>query len=334
MNLKIDHDILIAYLNGELDVVEKEAVESWMQTSDDNRKLVEQLYYTMFVSERIEVMNSIDVEASLNNLKKQIRERGRSSTGKPLSFYIRKAAIAAAFIGVLLMGSIFLRQVSMSYSNPFIITTNLGERAQATLPDGSKVWIGSCSKLEYYTSVFAKERKVNLIGEAYFEVKNDRNKPFIVNSNEMRTEVLGTKFNIKANADEQFVIATLLEGSIKISATENSEDDVIMKPKNQLKFDRRTKKSNLYICPTAEEYISWINGKLHFDQTSLKDISISLERYYNVEIIIKSDRLKQELFTCDFDTKENIYQILSVLKMTNKFDYKVNNRTIEIIEKK
>lgn len=334
MNTKPNDKTLVAYLNGELEDSEKQQVEEWMFSSEENKKQIEQLYYIMFVSDRISVINNINVDQSLDKLKKQIREKERKTNKRPPFYYMKRVAVAAIFIGLLLTGNIFYKHISESLSAPYSITTGLGERAQTTLPDGTRIWVGACSKLEYYTPLLSKERKVNLTGEAYFEVKNKNNAPFIVNSNEMRTEVLGTKFNIRANSDEQFIVATLLEGSIRISSIDKSEKDVIMKPMHQLLFDRTTGDSRLYTCSAAEEYIGWINGNLHFDRTSLENIAISLERYYNVDIVINSENLKKEIFTCDFDTKENIYQILSVLKMTNKFDYKVNNRTIEIIEKK
>jgi ferric-dicitrate binding protein FerR (iron transport regulator) len=106
-----------------------------------------------------------------------------------------------------------------------------------------------------------------------------------------------------------------------------------MKPNEQLRFNRETNQSEWYACPAAKEYIGWIDGKLHFERAPLGEIAASLERYYNVTITILSEKLRNEKFTCDFETTENIYQIFSVLKLTNTFDYKINNRHIELLER-
>jgi ferric-dicitrate binding protein FerR (iron transport regulator) len=175
---------------------------------------------------------------------------------------------------------------------------------------------------------------VTLSGEAYFEVEKDRSHPFVVRSNDLQITVLGTRFNIRSNDDDPFITTTLLEGEIKVTATAWGIDkEIVMKPNEQLRFNREGNQRELYVCPTAEEYIDWINGKLHFENAPLSEIAAGLERYYNVDITISSEKLRNEKFTCDFETTENIYQIFSILKLTNTFDYKINNRHIEIAER-
>lgn len=343
MNIEINEDILINYLNGNLSIADRNVVESWYIESKDNQKILEQLYFTLFVSDRLGAMNSIDVDKSLREFKRRLRAKENISEesivddieeSKARKFHYSRYVAAAIFIGVLFAGGLTVDRVMKKMAAPFIVMTNLGERAQVSLPDGTKVWLNACSRVEYKSSLFSNERNVTMDGEAYFEVKKDKNAPFIVNSNGILTHVLGTKFNIRANADEQYVIATLLEGSILVTSSQLDEQGVKMKPDQQLRLDTKTGKCTLKDCSLSEDYIGWISGTLHFEQATLGEIALSLERYYNVSILFKNERIKQERFTCDFETNENIHQILSILKLTDKFDYKIDKRNILIFSKK
>jgi ferric-dicitrate binding protein FerR (iron transport regulator) len=155
----------------------------------------------------------------------------------------------------------------------------------------------------------------------------------VVRSNDLQITVSGTRFNIRSNNDDSFITTTLLEGEIKVTTAAWGNEEIVMQPNEQLRFNRENAQRELYVCPLVTEYISWINGKLHFEGAPLNEIAASLERYYNVDIIISSEALRNKKFTCDFETTENIYQIFSVLKLTNTFDYKVNNRHIELSER-
>jgi ferric-dicitrate binding protein FerR (iron transport regulator) len=333
MKKKTSEEQLIAYLIGTLPESECKDVEDWYMASDDNQKLLEQLYFTLFVGDRAYTFNQVDTDKSFRELQARIKANWkRHVAGRKYMRYGWRIAVAAAavFAGLLIFNGVKVMDAS---SKPFTIVTNISERAQTILPDGSKVWVGACSKVEYYAPLFfTKERKVHLTGEAYFEVEKDDEHPFIVNSDKLQITVVGTKFNIRSNKDDKFITTTLLEGSIRVTSPEWDGKEIIMKPLEQLRFNQENSQRELYTCPTAEEYVGWINGKLHFEQAPLSEIVACLERYYNIDITITGEKLKQEKFTCDFETTENIYQIFSVLKLTNKFSYKVNIRQIEILE--
>lgn len=326
-------EILIAYLCNTLHETARQEVEAWYLASKDNQTLLEQLYFTLFVGDRLQAYNQIDVEQSFLELQEKIKKKNTGKRRMKYGWRIAKLAAAAVFAGMIVLNGIYMMK---TLSKPFTIVTNLGERVQAILPDGSKIWVGACSTLEYYNPLpfFAStEREVYLSGEAYFEVEKDEIHPFVVRSNDLQVTVSGTRFNIRSNNDDPFITTTLLEGEIKVTATAWGDKEIVMKPSEQLRFNRETNESEWYACPAATEYIGWINGKLHFEGAPLGEIAASLERYYNVDIIISSEKLRNEKFTCDFETTENIYQIFSILKLTNTFDYKINNRHIELSER-
>jgi ferric-dicitrate binding protein FerR (iron transport regulator) len=326
-------EILIAYLQHTLHETACKEVEAWYLASKENQTLLEQLYFTLFVGDRLHAYNQADAERSFLELKEKVRKQHAGKRRVKYGWRIAMRAAAAVCAGMLVLNGF---QMMKTLSKPFTIVTNLGERVQTILPDGSKIWVGACSKLEYYNPFpfFAsKERAVYLSGEAYFEVEKDKTHPFVVHSNDLQIIVLGTRFNIRSNSDDLFITTTLLEGEIKVTTPAWGDKEIVMTPNEQLRFNRETNQSEWYACPSAQEYIEWIDGKLHFEGASLGEIAASLERYYNVTITIPSEKLRNEKFTCDFETTENIYQIFSVLELTNTFDYKINNRHIELSER-
>jgi ferric-dicitrate binding protein FerR (iron transport regulator) len=330
----MNNERLIAYLTGTLHEKERKEVETWYLASEDNQQLLEQTYFTLFVGHCAHAYNQIDVNKSFLELKERIR-RNRRKTAPVRRFlkYGWRVAVASAAVlaGIVVLNGL---RIMESTSRPLTIVTNLGERAQTILPDGSKVWIGACSRVAYYPpSFFTKERRVFLTGEAYFEVAKNEQQPFIVNSNnKLHVTVIGTKFNIRSNEDDRYITATLLEGALRITAPEWNGKEIIMNSQEQLRFNQETSQSTWYACPTADECIGWVYGKLHFEQAPLNEIVTCLERYYNIDITIIGEKLQHEKFTCDFETTENIYQIISILKMTNKFNCTIQNRQVKIAE--
>lgn len=187
----MDETILVNYLQGECNDEEAARVEAWCEEGPENRKTLEQLYYTLFVGERIAVMNTVDTEASLDQFKSAIREKEKKAKRKSISIrWGRYATVAAAFLtGLVFAGGIAWGLLSNKLSDYEVITA-AGQRAQTVLPDGSKVWLNASSKIVYHNSLWSSDRQIDLSGEAYFEVSHDKHAPFIVNSKQIKTCVL------------------------------------------------------------------------------------------------------------------------------------------------
>lgn len=330
--MDINEGTLVEYLRGNLDEKACNSIEKWCDESPDNRKLLEQVYYTLFLSDRVAVMDNIDVDKSLSDFKTHLAKSNKASKGKKINtkriHRYKAIAMAAIFAGILFGAGFVGMKIAKSQSQSFAIMTKSGQRAQAVLPDGTKVWLNTDSKIEYRTSFFSSERNVNLHGEAYFEVAKDKHSPFIVDSKNIKTKVLGTKFNICANRNDEWITATLMEGSILVTAP--GINDVKMKPEQQLRINTQTMKPQLLACLHPDDYIGWIHGKLHFKEATLKEITRTLTKYYKVNIIFADEKLQEQKFTCDFDLSDSIHQILSLLSLTNKFDYRMSEKGIII----
>lgn len=167
------------------------------------------------------------------------------------------------------------------------ISTPKGRQFQLILPDGTKVWLNAASSLKYPTRFSGKERKVEIKGEAYFEVTKNAAAPFnVVINNETTVKVLGTHFNINAYSDEPAIRTTLLEGAVKIVKREtakNNELTAVLKPGEQAVLAAH---SPLTIdhSPNIEKVMAWKNGVFNFEEATLQEVMHQLERWYDIEV--------------------------------------------------
>lgn len=205
--------------------------------------------------------------------------------------------------------------------------TPRGGQFQLLLPDGTKVWLNAVSRLKYPVDFTASnERRVELSGEAYFEVAHNKARPFRVVTNRQVVEVLGTHFNVNAYADEPNTKTTLLEGSVKVSGGANS---AILKPGQEANLTDNFKISDV----DTEEAIAWKNGYFRFDDEKLETIMRKVSRWYNVEVIYLDNDVKDDLFAAVTTRFANISTLLKIMEQTGDASFRVEGSKI-IISKK
>ncbi len=154
-----------------------------------------------------------------------------------------------------------------------------------TLADGTKIWLNSESTLRYPTYFSGTDRKVQITGEAYFEVAHDSKHPFIVLKGNTEVTVLGTRFNINSYKEEPAVKITLLEG--KVSVKHNKESALLI-PGQQAAINRSNEKITVSDDIDTEDAIAWLNGQFVLDGTQLTSLMDQIGRWYNVEVVYKS----------------------------------------------
>ena len=319
--------ILIDYLKGLLSHEQRDKVEDWYNQSADNKKKLEDLYFLLFVSDRLNTIEGIDENKAFTQFKEKLKQRAPI---RKTSLLKRAMAIAAIFLGLFFMSSTITLFLLDRSPQQMTVATQLGERAKVTLPDGTTVWLNACSNIEYSKSLLSRKRNVALNGEGYFEVASKKRSPFVVSNKTSEIEVLGTKFNVKCNDDEDFIAASLLEGSILFS--EQQDDlEVVLKPGEEILYDRLNNKYSVHPINSNEDITGWINGKIVFTNSTLEEIAKKLERHYNVKISFTDDMVKKERFNADFEASDNIYQIISLLEATKKFKYQLHTNDREII---
>jgi len=206
------------------------------------------------------------------------------------------------------------------------ITTPRGGEYTVILPDGSKVSLNSASSLTYPAAFTGGERKVELTGEAYFEVAHNPAKPFKVSSNGQTVEVLGTHFNINAYSDERAIKTTLLEGAVKIS---KGSRIAVLKPGQQAQISNNELNPEININSNVdlEEAVAWKNGLFVFDGDNIQHIMRMLSRWYDVEVVY-SGAIQDDPFGGSVSRFENVSEVLKILQLTGKVHFKIEGRKI------
>jgi ferric-dicitrate binding protein FerR (iron transport regulator) len=195
-----------------------------------------------------------------------------------------------------------------------------GTKTKVVLSDGSTIWLNGDSKLVYPEKFKKAKREISFEGEGVFEVAKDRRKPFIVNLGDSKVEVLGTIFNIDTKTDD-IIEATLIEGSIAFYTGDKDVPSVVMKPDEQIVYEKKTNKLLLKEVK-GENYMSWINNNFRFEDEPIYSIAEQLERGFGVKINIKNDRLGQMKITGTFNHEETLDEILSIIQITTSLRWK------------
>ena len=213
------------------------------------------------------------------------------------------------------------------------ISTPRGGQYHVVLPDGSKVWLNASSSLRFPTAFTGKERRVQLTGEAYFEVAKNKSMPFIANVNNTEVEVLGTHFNINAYNDESTVKTTLLEGSVKVRSEVGSgkleaQTTAILKPGEQAVI---VKNSSLIIdhSPDIEQTMAWKNGMFQFNQTDIPAIMRQVSRWYDVEIAYEG-ALPVRYFSGEIPRDVPLSKMLQLLELS-EVHFKMEGQKIIVL---
>jgi len=225
------------------------------------------------------------------------------------------------------------------------LSTNRGEQYQLRLPDGTKVWLNAASSITYPTTLNGQEdRKVELSGEAYFEVSTlkvksgklkEQRVPFIVKTvsplgdgRGQEVEVLGTHFNISSYNDEPQIKTTLLEGSVKVLNLK-SKVSGLLKPGQQSVIQASNNLIRI-IAADADEAISWKNGDFYFENERLESIMKKVSRWYNVDVEFQDQSKKDVAFGGYISRFSNISKVLKMLELTGLAKFTVTNNKVVV----
>jgi transmembrane sensor len=192
------------------------------------------------------------------------------------------------------------------------------------LADGSKVWLNAASTLKYPIAFVGNERKVEVTGEAYFEVSHDAAKPFIVTKGETSVQVLGTHFNVNGYDDETALNVTLLEGSVKVS---KGNESVLISPGQQAAIadSRFTIHNNIDL----DEVMAWKNGLFSYKGADIETIMRQVSRWYNVDVVF--DKPISEKFYAQVSRNTDVSNLLKMLEATRAVHFVIEGRTIKVM---
>lgn len=214
-----------------------------------------------------------------------------------------------------------------SVDNAFnLIETPRGGQYEVELADGTHVWLNSATSLKYPANFAGGERKVELSGEAYFEVAKDPSRPFRVMVNGVAVQVLGTHFNVMGYKDEKTIKTTLLEGSVRLSV---NGKDAILKPGEQGLLN--ASQNGFEVAPVdVDDVVAWKNGLFAFNNEDIQTIMRRISRWYDVDVIFP-EHFRRKNFGGSVSRFDDVSEVLKSLELTNSVHFKIEGRRIFVM---
>lgn len=333
--LEIFEELMLDYLAGTL-------------SKDDERKLLHFLKSDVLYRQRYEEMArtraksfisrfekekwaNYDVLSAKLGLKKDV-EKTRISLWRTFS---RAAAVVLLVLTTSVAAFYIYRDIAdASHAGALCqMEVPLGSQTKLILPDGTTVTLNSGSVLKYDPAFMRKKnREVYLVGEGYFEVQKNPEKPFIVHADEINVKVLGTIFNIRSYPEDSSIEVSLLEGKVNVFSKSETNGNVILAPDEQLTYDKKSGKMYHHYADVSQAS-QWTTGRLSFVNVSVPEIMKSIERKYGVRIVIHSKHMDQEHFSGSFSPELTIEEILDYIDVDNKYSWNRNGNVITITDK-
>ncbi|GAB2806258.1 FecR family protein [Ferruginibacter profundus] len=265
--------------------------------------------------------------------------------------WYRIAAVAAAVAIILfsiLPGGNKINKAAKPAENT--VSTKAGSKSKIQLPDGTQVWLNADSKIEYNENFNVRLREVKLTGEAFFDVVKNKEKPFIIHTTQMDVKVLGTAFNVRSYPEEATTETALLRGAVEVSLHNNPEKKYYLKPNDKLVLNNNitavadnaaaqqdsadkqlVKMKKVHIDKNENDITEtmWVKNKLAFDNELLEKILAETERWYNVDIELKNEKVKSFRFTSVFENKP-LTDVLEALCLAAHLHYQVKGAHVTI----
>ena len=209
-----------------------------------------------------------------------------------------------------------------------------GEKFKIKLSDGTLVWMnsGTTFKFPQQFGTASKTREVEVIGEAYFEVAENKQKPFIVNTPSVRVKVLGTHFNVSSYANDTRTETTLMEGEVDVFKGSQKTNPLKLRPNQQAVFQKSSKSLERNTVK-ASDFNSWIDNILRVDGLSFLEMKKKLERRYNVTITNEIENLWDNRYRGEFQD-ESLTETLKTIALSSHFDFEVDGKQVIIFKKK
>jgi ferric-dicitrate binding protein FerR (iron transport regulator) len=359
-------ELFVKYLKNECTHEELSKILGWLK-DPANGKTIEQLIQEDWSNFDTQEINISSNKTSFETLKQRIAEiqKGSIKTNQHNIGRIVLRIAASLLLPVAIGWATFyilqknIKPEPMAFNE---ITAPLGSKTSIQLADGTKVWLNSGSKLRIPQKFEGNYREVTLTGEAFFDVKRDTARPFLVKTSKLNIKVLGTSFNVKAYPEEGTIETTLVKGLVTITKTDantTNKEVTYLKPNQRATFVKET--GNLVLAETekkivkeevkvkqdnkreekmiftknidTEPFVAWKDDKLVFKYEDFESLCIKLQRWYGVEINIKSEELKKYHYTGVLQ-RETINDVIKILKLTMPIRYEINHSVVDLwIEK-
>lgn len=304
---------LLRYFSGELTVEER--LELIHRIENDSRLKAE------FI--RLQNLNTVsqlsshpsDRSEGITHFKRFASRIKRNAQRKLFVNITKYAAIALILVTSTVWTTMHL---SDTFMEPTMNTLHVpaGQRAQITLQDGTEVWLNAQSTMKYPSRFSKKNREVEITGEAFFDVAQEKKRPFIISTQHINMEVLGTQFNVYSYPGAGYIQTKLIEGSLRVYQADNKNSSIILKPDEQVTI----RGNNMTVGHINNpDHMLWRNGIYSFNNERLIVILEKLQLYYDVKIVVEDPEIFNVRYTGKFRQRDGIDEILRILQKIQPF---------------
>lgn len=321
---------ILKFFNKSLEKKDMEELNDNLAQSYEHRKFFDEINETQQLSQMHQFYQNMDrrwnelsMELGLNS-----SESKKPHLLKRLPVQVLKyAAILAILLAITNVSYFMLKKPENAILS---VKTQDGQKSEINLSDGSKIWLNSRSELLNINGFTAKNRELTLQGEAYFDIKTDKNSPFIINIGNANVSVFGTKFSISSYVEDDYMIVSLEEGSVGFTMA-GANEPIMISPNQQLIYTKKTNKISVQDVQ-IDLYTSWKDNKLKFNDASFKDMVIKMERWFDVSIMVDPAFEYTERFTMTIKT-ESLVEVMEILKKVSKINYTIKDNIVYISKK-
>ncbi len=277
---------------------------------------------------------SSGLKLKVETIWEEIEKRGEPASPFRQAISIIRKYAAILLLPLLLYASWVTYQHFFAPAGHFTLATSKGEQTNITLPDGSSAWLNVDTRITYTTSYGKKNRELTVSGEAFFNVKKDAAKPFVVHVQNMDVKALGTAFNVKGYDDEAMVQTSLFEGKVdvEINSSEGHFQRQVLTSGQSLVFSKETDTANLKRFD-QETIGAWKDRQLIFENTPFDEVIRNTERWFNVAITYPANQFEGDYLTLRLKKGESLERLFEIIDETIGIRYTTVNHQFTITKK-
>lgn len=334
--------VIVRYLDGIVDDSDTKKLEEWLAENNENRRIlhsVSQIWKASEDKSQDALMQEFNLEEDWERISSHITqtdEEGKKA--RVLKFKrLRKRQqllsnlmkVAALVLVAIASGFLTLQYAPLQQEKVYEpvfneIQTSAAERARVELGDGSKVTLNAASKLIMPETFSQSSREVELHGQAFFNIKSDKNRPFRIQTRSGLIEVVGTSFDVRSYSDEGKIEVVVREGTVEVSQESDPTHKLIVNEGYKGSIIVSENKLNLKWAEDLDSYFAWMEGRLVFKKDPLTKVFRHIERIYDVEIIYTGtdETVLEKEFSADLKTR-SVREVMNVIKMAMDVEFEM-----------
>ena len=340
MKNHINDELLAGYLTGECTAGEKQVVEEWIKTDPKNAKNLNRLrsiwhndnktgqnWDTEKIWQQIVKETNIEKVQTPTNTLFPFNAMKKETTQKSFVLFLRIAAVLLIAASASFLYINYLKPpMNQEQTNGWeTLTVDYGKLVKLSLADGSKVTLDAGTQLKYPKSFEGKARVVFINGEGYFEIQRDPNKPFIVHANDAVVKVLGTKFDVRAWDNTEYVKVVVSSGKVLFGSDDPTNNVILTKgEQSTLKRDGVITKPQTV---NVEDQLGWMKFNLNFENVSFGEVLFQLERWNNIKFVLLDPKLRSDTLSVSIKNRP-LRENLELLSTLMDLSYRIDGNTV------